>query len=69
MKTQYPLLLAAICLGLTAPILLLSCGTPHPVMQQQVDQDILTASKNRIPECTTGPMQGQGSKNYGYGGF
>lgn len=68
MKTS-PLPMIAACLGLLAPLLTSSCGAPNPDLQQQMDRDILTAAENKAAGSTAAPQQGQGSKNYGHGGF
>ncbi len=69
MKTPSPLSLIAACLGLLAPLLASSCGAPNPDLQQQMNRDILSAAENKAAGNTTAPQQGQGSKNYGHGGF
>lgn len=69
MKTTRILSLIVASLGLFIPMLVSSCATPDPTLQKQMDRDILSAAENKAPGNTTGSQQGQGSKNYGYGGF
>lgn len=54
---------------ISATLLLISSCAPDPVLQRQMEQDILTASEIRKAGDTTGAQQGRGSQAYGYGGF
>ncbi|MGB2402465.1 MAG: hypothetical protein ACPIA7_03535 [Akkermansiaceae bacterium] len=49
--------------------MMISSCAPDPVLQRQMDQDILTASEIRKAGDTTGAQQGRGSQAYGHGGF
>lgn len=69
MKIIHVKLLALICLPLAAIPFLSSCGAPDPGLQREMNQDILSAAERRGPGDTTGAQQGQGSRNYGHGGF
>jgi hypothetical protein len=48
---------------------LISSCAPDPVLQRQMDQDILTAAEIKKAGDTTGAQQGRGSQAYGHGGF
>ena len=69
MKIAPAKLLALTCLPLIITPLVSSCGAPDPRLQKEMDQDILTAAERKGPGDTTGAQQGQGSRNYGHGGF
>ena len=50
-------------------VLSISSCAPDPTLQQQMEQDILTAAETRKPGDSAGPQQGRGSRAWGYGGF
>ncbi|MDG1357005.1 MAG: hypothetical protein P8P36_02305 [Akkermansiaceae bacterium] len=61
--------LAILFVAVPATLLLISSCAPDPVLQRQMEQDIITASELRKEGDTTGAQQGRGSQAYGYGGF
>ena len=69
MKITHLKRLTLACLPLAISPLVSSCGAPDPRLQKEMDQDILTAAERKGPGDTTGAQQGQGSRNYGHGGF
>jgi len=60
---------SAFTIAIPAILLLISSCAPDPVLQRQMDQDILTAAERKKAGDTTGAQQGRGSQAYGHGGF
>jgi hypothetical protein len=57
------------CIGLAGTVWSLSSCAPNPVLQEQMEQDILTAAEERKAGDSAGSQQGRGSRAWGYGGF
>lgn len=68
-RSKGPLNTAASLSTITVTLMMISSCAPDPVLQRQMDQDILTASEIRKAGDTTGAQQGRGSQAYGHGGF
>lgn len=55
--------------ALALSILSTSSCAPDPVLQEQMERDILSAAEVRKEGDSAGPQQGRGSHAYGHGGF